>query len=114
MIQRLAITIAGIAATIVLTVGLVAAGLVPASSSDALAEPVLPALDAKVAADSGAVEPDVVYVRPAPKPKTVVVEKPAERRSIAGSQPVVRTDTVRFEREDREDHEDREPRGPRG
>jgi hypothetical protein len=105
MIQRLAITIAGIAATVVLTVGLVAAGLVPASSSDPLAEPAVPALDATVANDDGAVEPAVVYVKPAPKPKTVVVEKPAARRAIAGSQPVLRTDAVRFEREEREDHE---------
>ncbi|HSM34625.1 MAG TPA: hypothetical protein VK987_11110 [Anaerolineae bacterium] len=75
MPQRLALAAAGLAAAVVLTVGLVAAGFAPTSSG----QPVSAGLDE--AADEALVEPslwpEIVYVRPAPTPETIVLEKRA-------------------------------------
>lgn len=109
MIQRLAITAAGITAAVVLTVGLVAAGFVPGSSRPpedaALAADAAPGVDS---ADVQGSEPEVVYVKPAPKPRTIVVEKQAGRTSVAARQSGATPRTVRAQGEDREDREDRE------
>jgi hypothetical protein len=65
-----------------------------------------PALDVKVAAAAAA----SLMSSSRPQPKTVVVEKPAER-FIRFSQPVLGTDTVRFAERQREDHDDRDDHG---
>jgi hypothetical protein len=113
MVQRLAITVGGIAATVVLTVGLVAAGFVPGSSPATLADPASAAGEDTATTAGDQIEPEIVYVKPAPKARTIVVERPAGRRSIAATRPVSRTRTVRIEREDREDREDRNDREDR-
>jgi hypothetical protein len=81
MIQRLAIVVAGAAAVVVLTVGLVAAGFAPGPRQDTATA------DIQIAAAPVAAEPsfapDVVYVKPAPKRKTVVVERQAPRSSAS-------------------------------
>jgi hypothetical protein len=81
MIQRLAIVAAGAAAVIVLSVGLVAAGFAPGASQD-LATADTQLATAPVAAEPS-LDPEVVYIKPAPKRKTVVVERQAPRSSAA-------------------------------
>ncbi len=82
MPQRLALITASVMAVIVLTVGLVAAGFVPAPRPDQAVEAA-----SNVSADTTGdalqppVEPKVVYIKPAPKPKTVVVDQPVTTRS---------------------------------
>ena len=117
MIQRLAIVVAGAAAVIVLSVGLVAAGFAPRASQDPATS------DAQLAAAPVAavpsLEPEVVYVKPAPKRKTVVVERQAPGSSVASrsgaqTRQVVSVrparhyddDGEREDREDREEHDD--------
>jgi hypothetical protein len=117
MPQRLALAAAGLAAAVVLTVGLVAAGFAPTSSG----QPVSAGLDE--AADEALVEPslwpEIVYVRPAPTPETIVLEKRASTAQSgsagAGTGSVSssrgerdddeRDDDDRWERREREDDE---------
>jgi hypothetical protein len=80
MIQRLAIVVAGAAAVVVLTVGLVVAGFAPRPSQDTATADIQLAAAPVAAAPS--LEPEVVYVKPAPKRKTVVVERQAPRSSV--------------------------------
>jgi hypothetical protein len=128
MIERLAITAVGIAATVVLTVGLVAAGFAPrqgeADASAALIdEAMLAAAQASAeATEDPTFEPEVVYVKPAPARETVVVQRQASVQGSssgrsADARPVrsVRSSgsddrSEREDREDRDDHEDREDR----
>jgi hypothetical protein len=110
MIKALAITAAGLTATVLLTVGLVASGSV--------VEPADQPVSGQVADSAAQVEPQVIYVKPAPKQKTIVVEKPARTTPVAASKPATRTRTVssrshdddRYEREgdeyEREGHDD--------
>jgi hypothetical protein len=78
MRQRLAIATASVLAMMALTVGLVLAGFAPVppgANGD-------PATEIAAAADAvapQAVEPQVVYIKPAPTPKTIVVNKPAKQ-----------------------------------
>ena len=118
MIKRLAITVAGISAAIVLTVGLAAAGFGPrpagvdSAGTEVLAAP----LTAAAPTVEPTLEPEVIYVKPAPAPKTVVVERQtaagstSTSRSNALSRPVraVREDDDRDEREDDEESHERD------
>jgi hypothetical protein len=113
MVKRIAIVVGGMAAAAVLTVGLVVAGLGPVRPSGP--ETVVAAsedTDAPVQAAADLREPEVVYVKPARKQRTIVVERPtAKVSSNAGTASSrVRTVRVRSEREDREYREDREDR----
>ncbi len=84
MPQRLALITASVVATIVLTVGLVAAGFVPvprAGQAVEAASNVSPTVTEDATQPSA--EPEVVYIKPAPKPKTVVVEQPVSTKSSA-------------------------------
>jgi len=118
MFERLAITTVGVTATVVLTVGLVAAGFLPSQgetdASAALVDQAVLAAQASAQASANpTVEPRVVYVKPAPPRETVVVQ----RQSPASGSSTVRssgTRTVRstasYEREDRYEREGREDR----
>jgi hypothetical protein len=112
MVKRIAIVVGGMAAAAVLTVGLVVAGLGPVrpSGSESVVASTEDA-DAPVQAAAALREPEVVYVKPARKRRTIVVERPTARVSTnAGTASSrVRTVRVRSEREDR-DREDREDR----
>jgi hypothetical protein len=74
MRQRLAIAISGVVAAGVLTVGLAAAGFGPEPRPDVRAAVDAEAVDRTVE-DT---EPEVVYIKPAPTPETVVVTKRAK------------------------------------
>jgi hypothetical protein len=123
MFERLAITAVGVAATVVLTVGLVAAGFTPRSAEpDAAIDAALLAA-AQASADPSAdptLEPEIVYIKPAPTPRTVVVERRTTTRDVSSGQGSSDTrpvrlvrgddDDDRWEREDREDHDRHEER----
>jgi hypothetical protein len=117
MVKRLGIAIGALAAAAVLTVGLVAAGFGPAPRNGEAVEAASVASGAEQAGKPGR-EPEVVYVKPARKPRTIVVERTAARSSGSGSSSsqdrtvrVLRQQEAdREDREDREDHEDREDR----
>ena len=71
MRQRLAIAISAIVAAAVLAVGLTAGGFVPEPRPVAAEEVQAPATGTAVED----FEPEIVYIEPAPSPKTVVVKK---------------------------------------
>ncbi len=79
MIHRLAIIIGGIAAAVVLGIGLAATGLTPPDAPVDAQQPLAAAAstDAPSAAPVTRVETTTVYVRPAPKPKVIHVTKRA-------------------------------------
>ena len=124
MIERLAITAVGIAATVVLTVGLVAAGFAPRQGeSDASAalidEALLAAAQASAeATEDPTLEPEVVYVKPAPARETVVVQRQASAQGSSSGRSsdadpsarcAARALTTAWSArtgEDREDHEE--------
>jgi hypothetical protein len=81
MSQRLAITVSSLVAAGVLAVGLTAAGFGPGSRTDFDPAAQVVAAEAVAGTPVETIEPEVVYVKPAPKPKTVVVKK----RITAGS-----------------------------
>ena len=115
MIRQLAIAATGIGAAILLTVGLAAAGFGPRpagvdpAGTEVLAQP----FTAASSTAEPTLEPEIVYVKPAPAPKTVVVERQAAAsststsRSSAQTRPVraVREDDDRYEREDHDEYE---------
>jgi hypothetical protein len=104
MPQRLALAAAAVAATVVLAVGLVAAGFAPVPAGQpAAASLEQPASDQ---AATPSLEPEVVYVKPAPAPKTVVLEQRASRSGSSAS----RTSTVRSEERDHDAEERAERR----
>ena len=109
MIKRLAITAAGISAAIVLTVGLVAADLGPRPAG---ADPAgTEMLATPLTAASPTLEPEIVYVKPAPAPRTVIVERQTAAGSTSTSRGSAQGRPVRAVRDhddDREDHEGRE------
>jgi hypothetical protein len=115
MIKQVAITVAGIGAAIALTVGLVAAGFGPRSAGADPAGTEVPAAPLTAAAPTAepTLEPEIVYVKPAPAPKRVVVERQtaagstSTSRGNAQSRPVgaVRDDDHRYEREDHDEYE---------
>ncbi len=114
MPQRLALITASVVATVVLTVGLVAGGFAPvpqpgqpvdAASADT-------AVTAEQAIDPGS-KPEVVYVKPAPSPKTIVLEKQTASKKQAATRKVASsgsrvTRTTRAEFRDDDDHEGRQ------
>jgi hypothetical protein len=89
MRQRIAITISSLVAAAVLAVGLTAAGFGPEPRSALGEEADLAATDATlaIAETEDPTEPEIIYVKPAPKAKTVVVKKRVkqQRASNAGS-----------------------------
>lgn len=115
MIKSIAITAAGISAAIVLTVGLAAAGFGPRPTGADPAGPEVLAAPLTAASPTAepTLEPEIVYVKPAPAPRTVVVERQTASGDTSTSRTSVQTRAVRGERddddgEDREDHEDHE------
>jgi len=115
MIKSIAITAAGIGAAIVLTVGLVAAGFGPrpAGVDPAGAEVLAAPLMAVSPTAEPTLEAEIVYVKPAPAPKTVVVERQTATRNTAASRSSAQTRPVRAVRDDddrdeREDHDEYE------
>ncbi len=99
MPQRLALVVATVAATIVLTIGLVVAGFAPVPGSGGIQSAAV-ALDGDLATDGRAdpeltneapLEPEVVYVKPAPTPQTIVLKKqaPAAKAASSGSRTTV-------------------------
>jgi hypothetical protein len=117
MTKRIAIVVGSIAAAAVLTVGLVVAGFGPVSrggpeTAEAAAQPA----HGPVLAGTEPREPEVVYVKPARKRRTIVVERPAVtavRPEAGRASARVRTVRVRNDHADREDREDREDRDDR-
>jgi hypothetical protein len=113
MPQRLALAAAALAAAVVLTIGLVAAGFAPTSSG----QPVSASLTQATADEALAeprLEPEIVYVRPAATPRTIVLEKqaPAARSGSSGTATASvsssrreRDDDDRYERDERDDDE---------
>lgn len=80
MDRRLAIAISGTSAAMVLAVGLTAAGFVPGPRASVEAETPASAADPGEFGETAAIaalEPEVVYIKPADKPKTIVVKRPA-------------------------------------
>lgn len=121
MFERLAIAAVGVTATVVLTVGLVAAGFTPRSADPDTSIDAALLAAAQASADPSAdptLEPEIVYVKPAPTARTVVVQRQtvarvdSSGRGSADTRPVrlVRgdDDDDRWEREDREDHDRRD------
>ncbi len=106
MPQRLAIIAASLAATIVLTVGLVAAGFGPSPRPSNVAAKA-PESAAKEAAPPN-LEPEVVYIKPAPKPKTVVLKQQAQAKQSAPAKSRKKVVQVRQVRSDDDRYEDRE------
>lgn len=109
MIKPIALTAAGISAAVVLTVGLVAAGFGPRPAVSNPAGTEVPA--APPMAVSPTAEPtlgaEIVYVKPAPAPKTVVVERQTATRNTAAIRSSSQTRPVRAERQD-DDRDERE------
>lgn len=110
MPQRLAITVAGIAAAIVLTVGLVAAGFAPMADPDqpvgsVASEVVVDGIDPPTLPVSA----EVVYVEPAPTPETIGLAEVASTASDSSSR-LIRVVGVDEEDDgqEREDHDERE------
>jgi hypothetical protein len=110
MPQRLALAAAALAAAVVLTVGLVAAGFAPTSSGQPVSAN-LAETTAEEALAEPTLEPEIVYVRPAATPRTIVLEKqaPAVRSGSSGtvtasisSSRRERDDDDRYERDDDE------------
>jgi hypothetical protein len=117
MFERLAITAVGVTATVVLTVGLAAAGFAPRGAEQAVSvDAALLAAEASAAPSAMAtLEPEVIYIKPAPTPRTVVVERQTATsdgppgRGSSDTRPVrlVRGDDD-DDRWDREDHDRRD------
>ena len=112
MIQRFAIALAGLTAATVLAVGLAAAGFGPRPDGTAVDALSIEATPGQADA-TPRTERKTVYVRPARKPKKVVVTVPATRAvSARSSQPTRRVRTVRLaagnEPGDREDSGERD------
>ncbi len=111
---RIAIVAASVVATIVLTVGLAAAGFGPSNIRGSVAD--AGTTDSAEAAVT-LTKPKVVYVKPAPKPKTIVVdEKPPAKTTVGSQAPRKATTSVRAVRREREDddryeHEHESERG---
>ncbi len=117
MIKSLAITVAGVAAATALAFGLVAAGFGPrpAAVGAAGGAPFVEALAVAPATVDPSLAPEIVYVKPAPPPRTVVVERQTATGSSATGRDSTQVRAVRAvrdedrsEREDRDDHEERE------
>lgn len=101
MPQRLALAAAAVAATVVLAVGLVAAGFAPVPAGQpAAASLEQPASDLEA---EQSLEPEVVYVQPAPTPKTIVLEQRAQATRSGSTSS--RTTTVRSEEREHEAEE---------
>lgn len=108
MRQRLALSISVLAAAGVLAIGLSAAGFGPTAQPDRDEVPNEPT----VLATEQAIEPEVVYVKPAPKPKTVVkTQRVKASASNSGTRRTTRAKAAsreierEYEREERHERE---------
>jgi hypothetical protein len=116
MLERLAITAVGVTATVVLTVGLAAAGFAPRSTEpDTSVDAALLAAAEASASPTAAptLEPEIVYIKPAPTPRTVVVERQTAARDGSTGQGSAATRPVRLVRGDDDDRWEREDRDRR-
>lgn len=118
MASRIAIALGGLVASLTLAVGLAAAGLAPPT-----VEPVarlagtadVPVVDRAATGSAGggeelaSTEPEVVYVRPAPSPRTIVRTVTDGREGDPDGTEVVRS-LRRDDDEDGEDDDDRDDR----
>jgi hypothetical protein len=102
MRQRLAIAVSSLVAAAVLAVGLSAAGFGPNARTVAV-DDVPETVGAGADEQTETTDPEVVYVKPAPSPKTVVKVKQA--RSKDDSRTTRRTTRARSEERD-DDHDD--------
>jgi hypothetical protein len=107
MARTIILALAGLAASLALAVGLTAAGFAPKTTPAEAAPPALadPAVDASTPQKTAGTE--VVYVKPAPKPRTIVktvVDRPQRGTDYVAARPQrVARNTARAERDDRED-----------
>ena len=107
MRQRLAIAISGLVAAAVLAVGLTAAGFGPEPRPAAAEE--VEAVAAETTIED--TEPEVVYIKPAPKPQTVVVKKRVQQKAASSAKKSTkRTRATRSGDDDDEAEERRERR----
>lgn len=102
--QRIAITGAGVVATVVLASGLVAAGFGPQSTTPIADTVAGSTIEASTSATTGP-EVETVYVKPAPAPKTVVVRRGSQPSSSVASANSGRSAVVRGERDDDDRYE---------
>jgi hypothetical protein len=115
MPKRIAIVAASVVATIVLTVGLAAAGFGPTITRGSVADAAGSTDTAEAAVTP--TKPKVVYVKPAPKPKTIVIDQQPQAKATVKTQAAPKTTrsvrAVRREREDddRYEHEHESERG---
>jgi hypothetical protein len=120
MARKIILALAGLAASLTIAVGLTAAGFAPAAAPNG---PLVSASDdgEDVVPARKAVEPEVVYVKPAPKRRTVVrtvTDRPSRNAGFISSGPRRAASRVAHEDREREDragehredreHEDRE------
>lgn len=111
MRQRLAITISSAAAAVVLAVGLSLAGFGPVNRSSASEDG---APEAAAAVHRSSVEPEVVYIEPAPPPRTVTVNEDRARSAASSTRQDRSVARTGFDDDDDdEDREDREDRAER-
>jgi hypothetical protein len=115
-VQRIAITVAGVVATVVLVFGLVAAGFGPRLDPRSVPQ-AIDSVDDPTLETSTSVQPppevETVYVEPVPAPKKVVVWRQRPTSPGAAASTSQRTQAVRYDRGDedryeREDSDDRE------
>jgi hypothetical protein len=103
MRHRLAIAISSLVAAAVLAVGLTAAGFGPVSVP-AAAE----VGDGATGTTAEGVEPEVVFVKPAPEPRTVVVKKRVEQQEGRSGTTCAGPGTAWGSGDDDEDDDERE------
>ena len=107
MRQRLAIAISSLVAAAVLVVGLTVAGFGPEQRSATGEE--VEAVAAETTVED--TEPEIVYIKPAPKPKTVFVKKPVQQKATGSAKKnTKRTRTTRSGDDDDEAERRRERR----
>lgn len=111
MFERLAITAVGVTATVVLTVGLAAAGFAPRTAEpDVSVDAALLAAETSAAPSAEAtLEPEIIYVKAAPTPRTVIVE----RRTAALDDPAASRPVRLVRGSDEDDRSEREERDHR-
>ena len=103
-IQRIAITGAGVIATVVLVSGLVAAGFGPHSTTPNTDTVAGSTIESSTSAEAGP-KVETVYVKSAPAPKTIVVRRAPQTSSNASSATSGRAGVVRGERDDEDRYE---------
>lgn len=114
MRQRLAIAVSSLVAATILAVGLSAAGFGPATLDAADDDQGDPASQGSAAELAEALEPEVIYVEPAPSPRTVVkVKRVHAGDGVTADRRTVRVRSVEREHEDEDEREHEDERWER-